>query len=54
MPQTRLAVFRSITVAIGFAVGVLGAHVAAAQTLGFATSSQARSTTRRERLSPRC
>src|SRR5262245_28569142 len=37
MHQSRLAVFRSITVAIGFASIVLGAHAAAAQTLGFAT-----------------
>src|SRR5262245_37709687 len=37
MPQSRLAVFRPITVAIGFASILPGAHVAAAQTLGFAT-----------------
>src|SRR5262245_43550209 len=37
MHQSRLAVFRSIAVATGFASIVLGAHVAAAQTLGFAT-----------------
>jgi uncharacterized protein len=37
MPQSRLAVFRPITVAIGFASILLGAHVAAAQTYGFAT-----------------
>ncbi|HEY6382525.1 MAG TPA: TAXI family TRAP transporter solute-binding subunit [Pseudolabrys sp.] len=37
MPQSRLAVFRPITVAIGFVSILLGAHVAAAQTYGFAT-----------------
>jgi uncharacterized protein len=37
MPQSRLAVFRPITVAIGFASILLGAHVATAQTYGFAT-----------------
>lgn len=37
MPQSRLAVLRSITAAIGFASVLFGAHVAAAQTYGFAT-----------------
>ena len=37
MIQTRLAVFRPITVALGLTVIVLGASVAAAQTFGFAT-----------------
>ena len=37
MPQSRRAVLPSITAAIGFASILLGAHVAAAQTLGFAT-----------------
>jgi TRAP transporter TAXI family solute receptor len=37
MPQSRLAVFRPITFAIGFASILLGANVAAAQTYGFAT-----------------
>jgi TRAP transporter TAXI family solute receptor len=37
MPQSRLVVFRPITVAIGFASILLGANVAAAQTYGFAT-----------------
>jgi TRAP transporter TAXI family solute receptor len=37
MPQSRLAVFRPITFAIGFASILLDANVAAAQTYGFAT-----------------
>src|SRR5262249_61678364 len=37
MLQSRRAVLPAITAAIGFVSIVLGAHVAAAQTLGFAT-----------------